>query len=399
MKRFEQNLDDARNKSTVRYYTLAEDYDELKEMSTDPQSETLNEGIKWVAFSQKFFNAGIISKNGFSNGQFNTVPGTDTTVVKDASISLSIPLEQAYAGVNMKYYFGPNSYKILKKVTPEYEKNIYMGYAAVSWVNKYIIVNLFGWLEGSIVSYGLIIFIIVIIVKGVLFPLTRKSYLSMAKMKVLKPELDELKEKYHDDPQKMQQEQMALYRQFGANPFQGCLPMVLQMPILFAMFFFFPNSIELRQQSFLWAHDLSTYDVLINLPFTIPFYGAHVSGFTLLMTISTILYTWSNNQVSSVQGQMKNIGYFMPIIFMFVLNSYSSGLSFYYFCSNIITFGQQALIRRFVDDGKIREKLEENKEKNSNKKKSKFQTRLEEAMKASQEAQRQQQAQKKNKKK
>ena len=195
----------------------------------------------------------------------------------------------------------------------------------------------------------------------------------------------------------MQQEQMALYRQFGANPFQGCLPMVLQMPILFAMFFFFPNSIELRQQSFLWAHDLSTYDVLINLPFTIPFYGAHVSGFTLLMTISTILYTWSNNQVSSVQGQMKNIGYFMPIIFMFVLNSYSSGLSFYYFCSNIITFGQQALIRRFVDDGKIREKLEENKEKNSNKKKSKFQTRLEEAMKASQEAQRQQQAQKKNK--
>ncbi len=399
MKRFEQNLEDSRNKSTVRYYTLAEEYDELKEMTTDPQSETLNEGIKWVAFSQKFFNAGIISENGFSRGQFNTVPGIDTTVVKDASIALAIPLEQAYAGAEMKYYFGPNNYKVLKKVTDEYEKNVYMGYAAVSWVNKLIIVNLFGWLEGSIANYGLIILIIVIIVKGALFPLTRKSYLSMAKMKVLKPELDELKEKFSDDPQKMQQEQMALYRQFGANPFQGCLPMVLQMPILFAMFFFFPNSIELRQQSFLWAHDLSTYDVLINLPFTIPFYGAHVSGFTLLMTISTILYTWSNNQVSSVQGPMKSIGYVMPIIFMFVLNSYSSGLSFYYFCSNIITFGQQALIRRFVDDEKIRAKLEENKKKNANKKKSKFQARLEEAMKASQEAQKQKQAQTKKKKK
>ena len=399
MQRFEQNLEDERNKSTIRYYTLAEDFDELKEVSTDPQSETLNEGLKWVAFSQKFFNAGIISENGFTKGEFSTIPGIDTTVVKNASIALAIPLEQAYAGAEMKYYFGPNSWKILKKVTPDYEENVYMGYALVSWVNKYIIVNLFGWLEQYIASYGLIILIIVFAVKGALFPLTRKSYLSMAKMKVLKPELDELKEKYSDNPQQMQKEQMALYRQFGANPFQGCLPMVLQMPILFAMFFFFPNSIELRQQSFLWAHDLSTYDVLINLPFTIPFYGAHVSGFTLLMTISTILYTWSNNQVSSVQGPMKSIGYFMPIIFMFVLNSYSSGLSFYYFCSNIITFGQQALIRRFVDDEKIREKLEENKKNNKNKKKSKFQTRLEEAMKASQQAQKEKQLKGKSKKK
>ena len=187
---------------------------------------------------------------------------------------------------------------------------------------------------------------------------------------------------------------MALYRQVGVNPLSGCIPMLLQMPILFAMFFFFPNSIELRQQSFLWASDLSTYDVLVNLPFTIPFYGSHVSGFTLLMTISTLLYTWSNNQVSSVQGPMKSIGYVMPVIFMFVLNSYSSGLSFYYFVSNIITFGQQSLIRRFVDDDKIRATLEENKKKNANKKKSKFQMRLEEAMKAGQETQRQRQQQK-----
>ena len=211
----------------------------------------------------------------------------------------------------------------------------------------------------------------------------------MAKMKALKPELDAMKEKMGGDQQKMQQEQMKLYRQVGVNPISGCLPVLLQMPFLFAMFFFFPNSIELRGQSFLWATDLSTYDVLFYLGFEIPYYGSHVSGFTLLMTISTILYTWSNNQVSTVQGPMKTIGYVMPLIFMFVLNSYSSGLSFYYFVSNIVTFGQQTMIRRFVDEDKIRATLEENKSKNANKKKSKFQQRLEGAMKASQEAQKQ----------
>jgi YidC/Oxa1 family membrane protein insertase len=177
---------------------------------------------------------------------------------------------------------------------------------------------------------------------------------------------------------------MKLYREVGVNPISGCIPVVLQMPILFAMFFFFPNSIELRGESFLWATDLSTYDVLFYLPFNIPFYGSHVSGFTLLMTMSTILYTWSNNQVSTVQGPMKTIGYVMPLVFMFVLNSYSSGLSFYYFVSNIITFGQQMLIRKFVDEDKILATLEENKKKNANKGKSKFQQRLEDAMKASQ---------------
>ena len=217
----------------------------------------------------------------------------------------------------------------------------------------------------------------------------------MAKMKAMKPELDALKEKIGDDAQKMQQEQMKLYRQVGVNPLSGCIPMVLQMPILFAMFFFFPNAIELRGESFLWATDLSTYDVLFKLPFTIPFYGAHVSGFTLLMTLSSILYTWSNNQVSTVQGPMKTIGYVMPVIFMFVLNSYAAGLSFYYFLSNIVTFGQQALIRKFVNEDKIHQQLQENKKNNVNKKKSKFQQRLDDAMKASKEAQKKKEQQKK----
>ena len=395
MKRFEKNLEDARNKTTLRYFTLSEDSDNLSATSKDPQREIITDTVKWLSFSQKFFNSGIISEKGFTGATIGSTPGLDSATVKSGLMELSMPITDLYEGANLRYYFGPNSYKGLKEVTEGYEDNVYMGYKLVSWVNKYIIVELFSFLEKYISNYGVIIMIIVLLVKLALFPLSRKSYLSMAKMKALKPELDAMKEKLGGDAQKMQQEQMKLYRQVGVNPISGCIPLVLQMPILFAMFFFFPNSIELRQQSFLWATDLSTYDVLINLPFTIPFYGSHVSGFTLLMTLSTLLYTWSNNQVSSVQGPMKSIGYFMPIIFMFVLNSYSSGLSFYYFVSNIITFGQQTLIRRFVDEDKIRATLEENKKKNVNKKKSKFASRLEDAMKASQEAQRQKQKGKK----
>ena len=395
MRRYEKNLSDSRIKTTIKYYTVAEDLDDLKASNNDPQQEQLTEPIKWLSFDQKFFNAGIIAENGFSGALISTeVPVEDTTLVKTGEMRLAIPVADLYSGGQFKYYFGPNDYSILKKVTPGYKENINLGYKFVSWVNKLIIIPLFQFLEKYISNYGVIIMIIVLIIKLALFPLTRKSYLSMAKMKALKPELDALKEKVGGDQQKMQQEQMKLYREMGVNPISGCIPMVLQMPILFAMFFFFPNSIELRGESFLWATDLSTYDVLFNLPFTIPFYGSHVSGFTLLMTLSTLLYTWSNNQVSTVQGPMKSIGYVMPIIFMFVLNSYSSGLSFYYFVSNIITFGQQAIIRRFVDEEKIREKLHENKKKNVGKGKSKFQQRLEDAMKASQEAQKQKKSKK-----
>ncbi|HSI90586.1 MAG TPA: membrane protein insertase YidC, partial [Adhaeribacter sp.] len=216
-------------------------------------------------------------------------------------------------------------------------------------------------------------------------PLTYKSYLSMAKMKVMKPEIDEIKEKYEGDMQKTQSETMKLYSSVGVNPMSGCIPMLLQMPILFAMFNFFPNSIELRQEAFLWAKDLSTYDVFLRLPFTIPFYGSHVSMFTLLMTASTVLYTWSNNQVTSMQGPMKFYSYLMPLVFMFVINSMPAGLSFYYFVSNMVTFGQQAVIRRFVDDNKIRQKLEANKVKNKDKKPGGFAARMQEAMRVAAE--------------
>ena len=188
--------------------------------------------------------------------------------------------------------------------------------------------------------------------------------------------------------QKQQQEQMKLYQQVGINPLSGCIPMLLQMPILFSLFFFFPNAVDLRGESFLWATDLSTYDSIINIPFEIPFYGDHVSLFTILMTASTLLTIAANGQVTSVQGPMKTLQYVMPIMFLFVLNNYASGLTFYYFVSNMATYGQTVLFRRFIDEDKIHKTLQENKKKNATKGKSKFQQRLEDAMKASQEAQR-----------
>ncbi len=374
----EKDLAESRRKTQINYYLAEGSYENLG-LSDDPEEAKVAEPVKWVGFSQRFFTAGIIADSVFQEVNLNQSTPADSSLVRSMSASLSLPIHQGKA--NLTYYFGPDQYKILKAITPGFEENVDMGYFFVSWVNKYIVVHLFEFLEKYFDSYGIIIILIVLLIKLALSPLTYKSYIGMAKMRVIKPEIDELKEKYGDDPTKMQQEQMKLFSQLGVSPLSGCLPLVLQMPFLFAMFFFFPNAIELRQESFWWAEDLSTYDEFIKLPFTIPFYGAHVSLFTLLMTISQIVYTHFNNQLTTATGPMKNLGYIMPVMFMFVLNSYPAGLSFYYFVSNIFTFGQQALIKLFVDDSKIREKVEENKLKNVDKKKSKFQQRLEDAMK------------------
>ncbi len=377
--RQEVDIEESRRKTNANFYTVDGTYDYLS-LTSDSDNADLNSPVKWVSFSQRFFTSAIIADNQFASGVLEQVTPKDTLSIKNMKASLVLPLENGTA--NLSYYFGPNNYNILKKVTPGFEKNVDMGYFFVSWVNKYIIVNLFQFLEKYISNYGVIIILIVFIIKLFLFPLTYKSYIGMAKMRVIKPEIDELKEKYGDDPTKMQQEQMKLFGQLGVSPISGCLPMVLQMPFLFAMFFFFPNSIELRQESFLWAKDLSTYDAIFYLPISIPFYGAHVSLFTILMTVSQIAYTHFNNQLTAQTGPMKNIGYIMPVVFMFVLNSFPAALSFYYFVSNMVTFGQQALIKMFVDDTKIRQKIEETKKNSGNKKKSKFQQKLEEAMKA-----------------
>ncbi|NVJ84766.1 MAG: membrane protein insertase YidC [Algoriphagus sp.] len=375
----ERDLAESRRKTQVNYYTASGSYDNLG-VGESPETNIPEEPVKWIGFSQRFFTAGIIADEPFNQVSLAQSTPTDSMFVRNMEAQLNIPLNSGKA--SYQYYFGPDKYKVLKGVTEGFEKNVDMGYFFVSWVNKYIIVNLFAFLEKFFDNYGVIIILIVLIIKLALSPLTYKSYIGMAKMRVIKPEIDELKEKYGEDPTKMQQEQMKLFSQLGVSPISGCLPLLLQMPFLFAMFFFFPNSIELRQESFLWAKDLSTYDEFIKLPFTIPFYGSHVSLFTLLMTVSQIIYTHFNNQLTTATGPMKNLGYIMPVMFMFILNSYPAGLSFYYFVSNVVTFGQQALIKLFVDDQKIRQKVEENKVKNANKKKSKFQQRLEDAMKA-----------------
>ena len=374
----EKDLAESRRKTQVNYYLADGTYENLG-LSDDPEEAKVAEPVKWISFSQRFFTAGIIADSVFQEVNLSQSTPADSSLVRSMSATLSLPILKGQA--NLTYYFGPDQYKTLKGITPGFEENVDMGYFFVSWVNKYIVVHLFEFLEKYFNSYGIIIILIVLLIKLALSPLTYKSYIGMAKMRVIKPEIDELKEKYGDDPTKMQQEQMKLFSQLGVSPLSGCLPLLLQMPFLFAMFFFFPNAIELRQESFWWADDLSTYDEFIKLPFTIPFYGAHVSLFTLLMTISQVLYAHFNNQLTTATGPMKNLGYIMPVMFMFVLNSYPAGLSFYYFVSNIFTFGQQALIKLFVDDAKIREKVEENKLKNVDKKKSKFQQRLEDAMK------------------
>lgn len=375
----EKDLAESRRQTQLNYYLASESFENLG-VGDDAEEEQVAEPVKWIGFSQRFFTAGIIADSVFQNVNVAQSTPADSSVVRTMKASFAIPMEDGKA--QLSYYFGPDKYKILKNVTEGFEDNVDMGYFFVSWVNKYIVVHLFEFLEKYFDSYGIIIILIVLLIKLALSPLTYKSYIGMAKMRVIKPEIDELKEKYGEDPTKMQQEQMKLFSQLGVSPISGCLPLVLQMPFLFAMFFFFPNAVELRQESFLWASDLSTYDEFIKLPFTIPFYGAHVSLFTLLMTVSQLIYTHFNNQLTTATGPMKNLGYIMPVMFMFILNSYPAGLSFYYFVSNMVTFGQQALIKLFVDDTKIRQKVEENKAKNVNKKKSKFQQRLEDAMKA-----------------
>lgn len=380
IKAHEKDLAESRRQTQLNYYLASQSFENLG-VGDDAEEEVVAEPVKWVGFSQRFFTAGIIADSVFQNVTVSQSTPADSSVVRTMKTAFSIPMESGKA--DLSFYFGPDKYKVLKKVADGFEDNVDMGYFFVSWVNKYIVVHLFEFLEKYFSNYGVIIILIVLLIKLALSPLTYKSYIGMAKMRVIKPEIDELKEKYGEDPTKMQQEQMKLFSQLGVSPISGCLPLLLQMPFLFAMFFFFPNAVELRQESFLWADDLSTYDEFIKLPFTIPFYGSHVSLFTLLMTVSQLVYTHFNNQLTTATGPMKNLGYIMPVMFMFILNSYPAGLSFYYFVSNMVTFGQQALIKLFVDDAKIREKVEENKAKNVNKKKSKFQQRLEDAMRAS----------------
>ena len=384
----EEDLRDSRSRTTVRYYDINGDMDYLKKTSNDHEEETLTTPLKWVSFNQKFFSSAIISEKGFPSAFITMDVPIDSNAVKYTTMQLEIPYtDLSNNQASYAYYFGPNDYNELKEVTDNFSANIELGWFFLPLINKFLIIPIFNFLEKFIPNYGLIIIIMVLVIRLLISPLTYTSHISMAKMRVLKPELDDIKARLGDDQQKIQTEQMDLYRKVGINPLSGCIPVLLQFPILVSLFYFIPSAIELRLVPFLWAHDMSTYDSILNLPFTIPFYGDHVSLFTLLMAGSTILYTMANAQVSTMQGPMKTMQYIMPVMLLFFFNSYPSGLSFYYFVTNLVSFGQIAMFRKFIDEDKIKRILEENKKKNANKKKSKFQARLEDAMKASQEAQ------------
>jgi YidC/Oxa1 family membrane protein insertase len=402
LKPLEKDIADSRNNTTINTYTVAGDFDYISERSTDTETEVYADPIKWIAIKQKFFLASIISKNGFKGGEVSTsVNMADTSVVKRANSTLFISKEEVVNNkANFTFYFGPNEYNKLEAVTPGFSENVYLGWPPVKYINKFVIRPIFNFLVNFGWHMGVVIVVLVILLRLVLLPLSYSSNMSMAKMKVLKPELDEIKEKFPDDMAKAQQEQMKLYQQVGVNPLSGCIPVLLQLPILMAMFYLFPNSIELRQQSLWWAEDLSTYDAIVNLPFTIPFYGSHVSLFVLLMTAATLYYTWQNNQMTTVQGPMKSLSYIMPVVFIFVLNSFPASLSFYYFVSTMTTIIQQIIIKRFVDEDKIKAVMEENRKRiaQGGGKKSKFMSKLEEAMKASEEARRKAEEAKKTKK-
>ncbi|HOU02147.1 MAG TPA: membrane protein insertase YidC [Bacteroidales bacterium] len=340
--------------------------------------------LSWVAYVDQFFSAAVITDSYFLNGSLtsNMTPESKK-YIRYFTSEIGVPVtpgpDMSY---QMRFYYGPNHTSTLKKEGLELEKIIYLGKNITGWISRFVIIPVFNWLEKYIKSYGLIILILTILIKIVLFPLTFKSYQSQAKMQVLKPLVDELGKKFpkKEDAMKKQQATMDLYKRAGINPMGGCLPMLLQFPILFAMFRFFPVSIELRQEHFLWATDLSTYDSILTLPFSIPIYGSHVSLFTLLMTASSLLtMKMSGSSAGQDQPGMKMMMYMMPVMFMLILNQWSSGLTYYYFLANMLTWIQNVISKRFIDAEKVLAVLEENKKKPL--KKSKWQQRLEEAAK------------------
>ena len=388
--------------TTVAYRFPGESSIEELSMSDEERSKEITTSVNWVAFKQHYFSSVFIAPQNLSYADvgFTTAqPGSG--YIKDFSARMTVPYTAQTEGYDFAFYFGPNEYSILKKVGDTdagdgdlyLERLIPLGWGIFGWINRWCVIPVFDLLRNYIPSFGIIILILAVLVRLVISPLTYKSYVSMAKMRLIKPQVDELAKKYpkQEDAMKRQQATMELYKKAGINPMGGCIPMLIQMPILIAMFRFFPASIELRGQSFLWAGDLSSYDSVLNLPFSIPFYGDHVSLFALLMALSTFGYSYySYQQTASSQPQMAGMKfmmlYLMPLMLLFWFNDYSSGLCYYYLLSNLLTIGQTLIIRRMVDDTKIQAIMQANAARKSNGKKSKFQQRYEELLRQ-QEAQ------------
>jgi YidC/Oxa1 family membrane protein insertase len=385
----EKSIESEHRYSAPYYKYLDGDVNHLS-VSKDEKEDLTKGKIQWFSFKQHFFSASLISKQAFEKGSLEVKIPTAPGQVKFYDANMQLPYAHTANQVyEMEFYFGTNKFSALKAQGYDLEQQVDMGYWPLKYINRFIVLPVFNFLNSFNWNYGLIILVLTILLKLALSPLTYKSYLSMAKMRVLKPEMDEIKAKVgEDNPTLVQQEYLKLYKKAGVNPLGGCLPMVLQLPLVMAFFFFFPNLFELRGESFLWMKDLSTYDEFIKFGVKIPFIGDHLSLMCVLMTISTLIMTYFNNQVSGATGQMKYIGYIMPVIFLGVLNSYPAGLNYYYFLANLMTFGQQFLIRKMVDDEKIHALIQQNKARpaDEKKKKSKFQQRLDDYMRQQQQA-------------
>jgi len=385
----EKDMAMERQYSTVYYENSDGDVNSLS-TTKDDTIQVKDKKVDWISFKQHFFSTVLIYTNGFDNASLHV--SSDTSLhneVKQTLAKVQLP-NNTGDNYGLTFYFGPNLFKILKAQGDNLEKQTDFGWGPLKYINRWVVLPVFDLLKNFGWNYGLIILALTILLKLVLSPLTYKSYLSMAKMRILKPEIDEIKAKVgEDNPTLLQQETMKLYKKAGVNPLGGCLPMLLQLPIVFAFLRFFPALFELRGQSFLWMKDLSTYDDVIKFGTNIPLLGDHLSLMCLLMTISTFIYTYFNNQISGVTGQMKYIGYITPIFFIVVLNKYPSGLNYYYFLANMLTFTQQYLIRLMVDEKKIHAEIQENKKRpeDKTKKKSAFAQRMDDYMRQQQQIQ------------
>lgn len=394
----------------LTYKVMGDDVDELSNMK-DAQ-KTLDERLNWIAFKNQFFSSVLICDAGLDKAKLASKMETQGSgYIKDYSAEMNTAFDPTgEEPTNIYFYFGPNHYKTLTALDDNRESDwdlqriVYLGWPLIRWVNQFFTINLFDWLTSWGLSMGLVIFLMTVIVKAVIYPTTKKTYMSSAKMRVLKPKIDEINAKYpkQEDAMKKQQEVMQLYNLYGVSPMGGCLPMLIQMPVIMALFFFLPSAIELRQQSFLWADDLSTYDALVTLPFNIPFLGNHISLFCLLMTATNILNTMymmkqQDNGANPQMAAMKWMSYLMPVMFFFVLNDYPSGLNYYYFLSTLISVLTTIIFRKTTNEAKLLAQLEANRKDPKMLKKTGFAARLEAMQKQQEELMRQQQ-QMKNKK-
>lgn len=398
----EKSYQNELNQTTIYYSYTDGEVDYISESKTQ-YKESIALKLKWLSFKQQFFSMAIIASDAFDGAELEVSKNDNhdsTTYLKTLFASLIIPIKKDNRiELPLMFYFGPNKYKVLNSLELNLERQIPLGWSffLLHWINRFVVLPIFNYLENFNLNYGIIILIMTIIIKIILFPISYKTYLSTARMKILKPEIEEINKKFSkkEDTIKRQQATMDLYRRAGVNPMSGCLPLLLQLPILIAMFRFFPASIELRQKAFLWAEDLSSYDSILDLGFEIPFYGSHVSLFTLLMTISTLIYTHINSKMMSTGSQqlpgMKTMMYLMPILFLGFFNSFSCALSYYYLLTNLFTFLQMGIFQKVINEEKLRIQIEENKKKP---RKLSWQERLEKMAR-----ERQQQTQKLKKKK